>query len=261
MHSIKDPAKCVWTIGADEIDDLVPETAVATLTNIVRSAALDQIAQSKQISLSTQSVATSDGVTFRNEKGRCRKEKVDVDCHFFDRAHQEFMRKLQGFASECGIDFANIRMESFNILDTKLANEMSQNFVTKTNVENELVNLEGQNLIATKKEQTGAECENIKTAAEVKSLRMCGDAENTRKLDAARAEAEAMKVRSIANLVSNTHFGEQHTATANSKQHQRQQSSDATKTTQKQQRQNNNVKTTVQQQRCNDSNNTTTMTR
>ena len=33
---------------------------------------------------------------------------------------------------------------------------------------------------------------------EVKLLRMCGDAENTRKLDAARAEAEAMKVRSIA---------------------------------------------------------------
>ena len=44
-HSIEDPAKCVWTIGAD----LVQETAVATLTNVIRSTALDQIAQSEQM--------------------------------------------------------------------------------------------------------------------------------------------------------------------------------------------------------------------
>merc|ERR1712226_202458 len=94
--------------------------------------------------------------------------------YFFDRAHDEFMSKLhEDFVSRYGVDIANIRMESFKIMDTELAGEIAQNCLTTAHVENELANLEGQNLIATQKERTGADCQNIKAAAEAKSLKIC----------------------------------------------------------------------------------------
>ena len=45
FYSIVDPNKCIETLNTDELEDLVRETAVATLTNIIRSTALNQIAQ------------------------------------------------------------------------------------------------------------------------------------------------------------------------------------------------------------------------
>lgn len=45
FYSIADPEKCINKIETDELEDLVRETAVATLTNIIRSTALNEIAQ------------------------------------------------------------------------------------------------------------------------------------------------------------------------------------------------------------------------
>ena len=45
FYSIEDPEKCINKIETDELEDLVRETAVATLTNIIRSTALNEIAQ------------------------------------------------------------------------------------------------------------------------------------------------------------------------------------------------------------------------
>merc|ERR1711998_494387 len=47
FYSIADPEKAIKKIKVDEIEDLVRETAIATLTNIIRSTALNEIAQSK----------------------------------------------------------------------------------------------------------------------------------------------------------------------------------------------------------------------
>ena len=52
-------------------------------------------------------------------------------------------------------------------------------------------------MIATQKEQTAADCEKIKAFAEAKSLETRADAENKRRIDAAQAEAESLKVRTI----------------------------------------------------------------
>ena len=48
FYSIEDPEKCINKIDTDELEDLVRETEVATLTNIIRSTALNEIARSKQ---------------------------------------------------------------------------------------------------------------------------------------------------------------------------------------------------------------------
>merc|ERR1712119_100283 len=104
----------------------------------------------------------------------------------------------EDFVSRYGVDIANIRMESFKIMDTELSSEISQNCLTTAHVENELANLAGQNAIATQKERTHADCQSIKAMAEAKALKISADAENKRKIDAARAEAETMKYKVMA---------------------------------------------------------------
>ncbi|CAB9527920.1 expressed unknown protein [Seminavis robusta] len=201
FYSIVDPEKCIQTLNTDELEDLVRETAVATLTNIIRSTALNQIAQSSQVSASpsSQDVIVAD-VTAAGEddEENTGDEQAAAISYFFDRAHDEFMNKLhEDFVTRYGVDIANIRMESFKIMDNELASEIAQNCLVTAHTENQLSNLQGQNLIATQKEKTAADCENIKAGAEAKSLATLADAENKRRIDAAKAEAEALKVQTI----------------------------------------------------------------
>mmetsp|Transcript_137 Transcript_137/g.357 ORF Transcript_137/g.357 Transcript_137/m.357 type:complete len:821 (+) Transcript_137:115-2577(+) len=201
FYSISDPEKCIQTLNTEELEDLVRETAVATLTNIIRSTALNQIAQSRQISAGPEEDVVAANVTALEDDAAAAEgadEQAGVVSYFFDRAHDEFMTKLhEDFVTRYGVDIANIRMESLKIMDTELANEIAQNCLTTASVENQLSNLQGQNLIATQKEQTQADCETIKAMAEAKSKRTLADAENSRKVEAAKAEAESRKMKLI----------------------------------------------------------------
>ena len=201
FYSISDPDKCIHTLNTDELEDLVRETAVATLTNIIRSTALNQIAQSRQISADSAEDVVASNVTVvgedEKEQDSTDSQKAPVT-YFFDRAHDEFMTKLhEDFVTRYGVDIANIRMESLKIMDAELANEIAQNCLVTAHVENQLSNLQGQNLIATQKEQTQADCEKIKAVAEAKSQETLANAENLRKIEAAKAEAESRKLRTI----------------------------------------------------------------
>lgn len=197
FYSIADPEKCILNLDTDELEDLVRETAVATLTNIIRSTALNQIAQSKNVSAAS---GPKEVLTVLTEKEESDDNEVQPAVSlFFDRAHDEFMSKLhEDFVTRYGVDIANIRMEAFKIMDTELAQQISQHVLTTAQTENELANLEGLNLIATQKERTQAEVQTINAEAESKSLKTRADAENKRKVDAARAEAESLKIAAMA---------------------------------------------------------------
>ena len=197
FYSITDPEKCIRNLDTDELEDLVRETAVATLTNIIRSTALNQIAQSKNVSATTgpeQVLAAEDASSpALTDESAAIQQAVTL---FFDRAHDEFMSKLHDdFVHRYGVDIANIRMEAFKIMDSELAEQISKHVLVTAQTENELSNLEGQSMIATQKERTAAEVQGINAEAEAKSLKTRSDAENTRKIDAATAEAEAMKIK------------------------------------------------------------------
>lgn len=199
FYSIIDPEKCIRNLDTDELEDLVRETAVATLTNIIRSTALNQIAQSKHVSASSgpeQLLVAEDTESPPTDESAAMQQAVSL---FFDRAHDEFMHKLHDeFAQRYGVDIANIRMEAFKIMDAVLAEQISKHVLTTAQTENELSNLEGQSMIATQKERTAAEVQSINAVAEAKSLKTRSDAENRRKIDAASAEAEAMKIKAMA---------------------------------------------------------------
>jgi len=121
--SIVDPEKCIQTLNTDELEDLVRETAVATLTNIIRSTALNQIAQSRTISATSAQPAIAVEASALDEDSNAEENGADPQpaavSYFFDRAHDEFMSKLhEDFVTRYGVDIANIRMEAFKIMDT-----------------------------------------------------------------------------------------------------------------------------------------------
>ena len=198
FYSISDPDKCIQKLNTDELEDLVRETAVATLTNIIRSTDLNQIAQSRQISAAPAEDIVAAIVEVAGEEEKEEDSKKAAVAYFFDRAHDEFMTKLhEDFVTRYGVDIANIRMESLKIMDTELAHEIAKNCLVTAHVDNQLSNLQGQNLIATQKEQTQADCEKIKATAEAKSQETLADAANLRKIEATKAEAESRKLRTL----------------------------------------------------------------
>jgi len=201
FYSITNPTKCIRTLDTDELEDLVRETAVATLTNIIRSTALNEIAQSRNVTASSQPETEVINATIIDPVVDAEEQDTAPAAvgYFFEHAHDMFMSKLhEDFVSRYGVDIANIRMESFKIMDVELSKEISQNCLLTAHVENELANLEGQNSIVTQKERTEADCQNIKAVAEAAAQKVSADAENKRKTDAARAESEALKCRAMA---------------------------------------------------------------
>jgi regulator of protease activity HflC (stomatin/prohibitin superfamily) len=203
FYSIADPEKCILKIDTDEIEDLVRETAIATLTNIIRSTALNQIAQSRNVSAGGAAEQLQDELP----GGVCVPAPVSGDAppasapmaEFFDKTHDEFMSKLHDdFRTRYGVDISNIRIEAFKIMDEDLAEQISKHALTTAQIENEMANLEGVSLISTQKEKTAAEVKNISALADAASLKTAADAENQRMIDAAKAEGEALRIKAMA---------------------------------------------------------------
>jgi len=216
FYSISDPEKCIVKIDTDELEDLVRETAIATLTNIIRSTALNQIAQSSNVSVgsphdqvrgampnfmkSNEQVYPSaiPASPVRNDEEINPPPSAPM-AEFFDKTHDEFMNKLHDdFRLRYGVDISNIRIEAFKIMDNDLADQISKHALTTAQIENEMANLEGMSLISTQKEKTAAEVKNISALADAEALKTAADAENQRKIDAANAEGEALKIKAKA---------------------------------------------------------------
>jgi regulator of protease activity HflC (stomatin/prohibitin superfamily) len=197
FYSIEDPEKCIKRIDTDELEDLVRETAVATLTNIIRSTALNEIAQSKQVSAG----GLAGGLTVLPAPVGKDADKVGSSSMsaFFEKAHDEFLEKLHDdFMFRYGVDIANIRIESFKIMDDELSDQISKHALTTAQIENEMANLEGNSLISTTKERTAAEVLNINAKADAEALHTRASAENQRKIEAAQAASEAMLIQARA---------------------------------------------------------------
>lgn len=192
FYSIEDPEKCIQKIDTDELEDLVRETAVATLTNIVRSTALNQIAQSTHVSAGGKNRE----VEVIPPPGAIDNPPPSAPMAvFFDKLHDEFISKLnEDFMDRYGVDIANIRIESFKIMDQELSEQISKHALTTAKIENDLANLEGQSLISTTQERTAAEVMNINAEADATAQKTKADAENQRKIDAALATAESHKI-------------------------------------------------------------------
>mmetsp|Transcript_20107 Transcript_20107/g.37869 ORF Transcript_20107/g.37869 Transcript_20107/m.37869 type:complete len:560 (+) Transcript_20107:542-2221(+) len=111
FYSISDPEKCIVKIDTDELEDLVRETAIATLTNIIRSTALNQIAQSSNVSAGSPHDQVRGAMpNFAKSNEQVYPSAIPVSpvrndeeihpppsapmAEFFDKTHDEFMSKV-----------------------------------------------------------------------------------------------------------------------------------------------------------------------
>merc|ERR1712038_1073495 len=211
FYSIEDPEKCIKRIDIDELEDLVRETAIATLTNIIRSTALNEIAQSKQVSIGEEKDESTVHVKDTTDDMDAPPPTAPMAV-FFEKTHDEFMHKLHDdFRQRYGVDVANIRIESLKIMDEALSDSIAQNALTTAEIENEMANLEGKTLISTQTERNAAQAEAESLKISLLSKAQC-EAEAI--LMKAKAECEAIKLKAAAEaeraeMLSRTDLGQQ----------------------------------------------------
>lgn len=191
FYRIGDPEKALLTIGDSEaIEKLVKETSIATLQVIVRSTALNQVAQSKNIH-----AVSSDEHDQQQQAPANPNAKAPSAPLFFDMVHDEFISRLHdNFKKLYGIEIANIRVESFKIMNAELADNISKQAIITAQTENRLANLEGQRQIATAEMERDSAVTMIQAQAKAAQLATEVQARNTASIADAQSKAQAAKI-------------------------------------------------------------------
>jgi len=186
FYSIADAFKTITRVGKDGVHEFVTETAISTLTNIIRTTNLNEIAQSQSPSAQPGNAA---------EVAAAQAAGAPSAPLFFDKAHDEFLSRLHDdFLTRYGIEISNIRIEAFKIMDEQLSMSISKQAITTAETETALANLKGQTEIATAEQERQARVCQIRTEAEANAQRV--QTESRLRMEIETAEAEA-KVRAI----------------------------------------------------------------
>jgi len=188
FYRINDSEKALTQVGRSFIPELVKETSIATLNNIIRSTNLGEIATSPQPSAQSEKE--------QMEKVRNAQATGEASAPlFFDKAHDQFIAKLHDdFLSRYGLEITNIRIEEFKIMDDSLAASIAGQAIKTAATQSELANLEGQTRIATQQQEREARMQQIRAEAEARNLQISAEAEKTQ----AEVMAAAQQVRSDA---------------------------------------------------------------
>jgi len=185
FYRVADPEKTITEVGSNNVVELVSETSIATLTNIMRSTALNQIAQSN-----LPSAVSEKGQQQAAQAAQALGEASAPA--FMDQAHDKFIAKLHDdFMKRYGIEITNIRIEELKMMDTTLSAAISQQALTSAETESKLANIAGQTEIKTREQERDAQVRQIKAESEAQSRRIAAEGE----IAQADAEAQAKKVR------------------------------------------------------------------
>jgi len=176
FYRICDPEKALLTVGGSKaLEKLMKETSIATLQIIVRSTTLNQVARSNHL----QAVSSSS-------------PNAPL---FFDMVHDEFISRLhETFKDLYGLELANIRVESFKLMNHELSDNISKQAIITAQTENRLANLEGQRQIATAEMERQSASTMIKAQAEAAQLATDVQARNNAQLADAQARAQVAKI-------------------------------------------------------------------
>jgi len=185
FFSIADASKTIMRVGKDGVQTLVMETAIGTLTNIIRSTALNEIAQSQSVE-GASAKKTAEDIKIAQATGQASAP------FFFDRAHDEFLARLHDdFLDRYGIEITNIRVASCKIMDKELSVAISKQALVTAQTENQLANLKGQTEIATAEQDRQARVAQIAAEQEARALRVATESQNKAQLEKAESEAKA----------------------------------------------------------------------
>jgi hypothetical protein len=162
------------------------ETAIGTLTNIIRSTALNEIAQSQSVAEAPSIKKTHQDLQAAQAMGQASAP------FFFDRAHDEFLARLHDdFLDRYGIEISNIRVASCKIMDKELSSAISKQALETAKTENQLANLKGQTEIATAEQDRQARVAQIAAEQNARALNVATESENKAHLEKSQAEAKS----------------------------------------------------------------------
>jgi len=189
FYRVCDPERSLLSVGNEEaIEKLIRETSIATLQGIMRSTALNQVAQSKTVH------AVSEDQLRQQQAGAVLAATASGPV-FFDKVHDEFISKLHDtFVKSYGVEISNIRIESFKIMNAELADNISRQAMITAQTETKLANLEGQREIATAEMERDAAVTRIKTQAAAVQLNTEAQARNNANITEAQGRAQAAKI-------------------------------------------------------------------
>merc|ERR1711981_1426573 len=186
FYAIADAAKTVMRVGKQGVQTLVMETAIGTLTNIIRSTALNEIAQSQSVAEAPSMKKSVGEVQAAQATGQPSAP------FFFDRAHDEFLARLHDdFLDRYGIEISNIRVASCKIMDPELSASISKQALVTAQTENQLANLKGQTEIATAEQDRQARVAQIAAEQEARALQVVTESQNKAQLEKAESQAKS----------------------------------------------------------------------
>jgi len=186
FYSICNAEQVITTVGRKFIAELVKETCIATLINIVRSTALGEIAQSSAASAQSSS---------EHAQGLQAAQATAAPSAplFFDKAHDQFLSKLHDdFKQRYGIEITNIRIEQFKILDEALQASISGQAVKTAATQAGVANLAGQTQISIQERERDSRLMQIQAEADARTMQTRANAEKAQ----AEAIAAAQQVKS-----------------------------------------------------------------
>lgn len=186
FYRISNPEQAIMEVGREFIPELVKETSVATLNNIIRSTALGEIAQSNEPSAVSQKDHDAQ-VAAAQALGQSSAPL------FFDKAHDLFLAKLHDdFKERYGLEITNIRIEQFKILDQALSKSIGGQAIKTAETQSQLANLEGQTRIATQQQEREVRLQQLQAEADAKRAQVQADSKKAQ----AEALAAAQQVKS-----------------------------------------------------------------
>ncbi|WP_342227790.1 SPFH domain-containing protein [Rickettsiella endosymbiont of Rhagonycha lignosa] len=188
FYRITNTEKVCKKIDPNLLDKYIHDTAIATLSGIIRNSTFKEIGQSSTPAYNASSSSTT-------HQDLNNSELSPPPYSFYSKVHDAFIRELQRHGiHNLGIDIFNIRIESLSIQDKELAKTIASQSVRFAETQAKLANMEAGNQIQEADAKQKASSRLIEAQAQATAITMQANAEAEAIKIKANAEAEAIEV-------------------------------------------------------------------
>lgn len=185
FYTIKKPELTYSVV--EDVFKFVKDLAIATLGGIIQNSTVRDVGQSSKPTYSKK--------TAGNE---VKQDVTEFQKTFSSKVHDDFLAHLHEHTlSECGIDISNIRIETLNIADEKLAQQLSQQAIIRAKTDADLANIDAQNTVNIQRVQAEAEQNKQSAMGRVSALALESEAEAKATIIKAEARAKARELEGI----------------------------------------------------------------
>jgi regulator of protease activity HflC (stomatin/prohibitin superfamily) len=193
FYTIKTP-KTTFTIIKDVIK-FIKDLAIATLGGIIQNSTIADIGQSSKPTYSKKTESD-------NKVEESKIESAPLNKTFSSKVHDDFLEQLHDHTlEEYGVDISNIRIEALNIADQNLANQLSQQAITRAQADAALANIDAQNEVRIRTAENEAKQAEVIAQGKAKACNIQATAESNAIIVKAEAAARACELQGKAEAI------------------------------------------------------------